>query len=81
MQKQIEIEIYMQDARCKIQNTKCKIQDDGMISFDKSNSSDSVIKQFSNYANVTITRIIMQSKSRIAINFEDTGRMIVCKYW
>jgi hypothetical protein len=40
MQKQIEIEIeiHMQDA-------KCKVHDDGMISFDKSNSNDSVIKQ------------------------------------
>jgi hypothetical protein len=75
MQKQIEI--HMQDAKCKMQNAKCKIQDDGMISFDKSNSSDSVIKQISNYANVTITRIIIQSKSRIMINLENTGRKIV----
>jgi UDP-N-acetylmuramyl pentapeptide synthase len=67
----------MQDAKCKMQNVKCKIQDDDMISFDKSNSNDFVIKQISYYANVTITRIIMQSKSRIAINFEDIGRRIV----
>jgi hypothetical protein len=52
-----------------------------MISFDKSNSNDSIIKQISYYANVTITRIIMQSKSMIAINFEDTGRIIVWNYW
>jgi hypothetical protein len=47
MQKQIEIEIeiQMQDAKSKMQNVRCKIQNDE-ISFDKSNSSDSVIKQF-----------------------------------
>jgi hypothetical protein len=52
-----------------------------MISFDKSNSNDFVIKQIYNYTNVTITRIIVQSKSRIVINFEDTGRSIECKDW
>jgi hypothetical protein len=49
-----------------------------MISFDKLNSNDSAIKQISYYANVTITRIIVKSKSRIAVNFEDIGRRIVC---
>jgi phenylpyruvate tautomerase PptA (4-oxalocrotonate tautomerase family) len=45
-----------------------------MISFDKSNSNDSVIKQISDYANVTITRIIVKSKSRTAVNFEDAEK-------
>jgi hypothetical protein len=61
-----------------MQDAKYKIQNDDTISFDKSNSNDSVIKQISNYANVTITRIIVQSRSRIAMNLEDTGRIIVC---
>jgi hypothetical protein len=49
-----------------------------MISFDKSNSNDFVIKQISNYANVAITRIIVQSKSRITIKLEDIERSIGC---
>jgi hypothetical protein len=49
-----------------------------MISFDKPNSNDSVIKQLFNYANVMITRIIAQPNSRIAMNLMDTGRSIGC---
>jgi hypothetical protein len=76
MQKQIEIQ--MQDARCKMQNTKYKIQDNDMISLYKPNSNDSVIKQNFNYANIIITRIITQPNSRISMNLVNMGRSIGC---
>jgi hypothetical protein len=66
----------IQNAKYKIQNAKYKIQNDGKVSFDKPNSNDSVIKQISSSANVTIPRIIAQSNSRIASNLVDTGRSI-----